>query len=80
MRKRLFSFIFLFAGSILSFAQSTEKTALNAYLISRMVEKFHVQPRPLDDEMSAAIYSHLLDELDDQHIFFTQEDITKLSA
>ncbi|PWT76576.1 MAG: hypothetical protein C5B59_06200 [Bacteroidetes bacterium] len=80
MKRQISFFIFLFAGSVLSFAQSAEKTALNAYLISRMVEKYHVQPRPLNDEMSAAIYSHLLESLDDQRIFFTQEDITKLSA
>ncbi|HEX4850361.1 MAG TPA: hypothetical protein VFV08_06120, partial [Puia sp.] len=80
MRKKIFSFIIFFAGSIISFAQSPEKTALNAYMISRMVEKYHIQPRPLDDVMSASIYSQLLDALDAQHIFFTQADITKLSV
>src|SRR5438477_4678016 len=61
-------------------AQVLQKTARDAFLITRMVEKYHVQPRPLNDEMSAAIYNQLLEELDDQHFFFTQEDINKLSA
>src|SRR5882672_8913113 len=61
-------------------AQSLDSKATDAYLITRMVEKFHVQPRPLDKTMSAAIYSTMLRELDDQRIFFTQSDIAKLSV
>jgi len=37
-------------------AQSIDQKASDAWLISRMVEKFHVQPRPLDKDMSAAIF------------------------
>ena len=61
-------------------AQSPESKASDAFVITRMVEKFHVQPRPLDKTMSAAIYDKLLDELDDERLFFTQPDIAKLSA
>jgi carboxyl-terminal processing protease len=45
-----------------------------------MAEKFHVQPRPLDDQLSIRIYTGLLDDLDDQRIFFLQEDINKLAT
>ncbi|HEY8972543.1 MAG TPA: S41 family peptidase [Puia sp.] len=61
-------------------AQSLDSKATDAFLISRMVEKFHVQPRALDKTMSSAIYTHLLQELDDERIFFTQDDINKLSV
>src|SRR5579872_1298865 len=61
-------------------AQSTEKNAHDAFMISRMVEKYHVQPRPLNDEMSAAIYSRILEVLDDHRIFFTEGDIRQLSV
>jgi len=61
-------------------AQSLDSKATDAYLISRMVEKFHVQPRPLDKTMSAAIYGRMLLALDDQRIFFTREDIAQLSV
>lgn len=60
--------------------QSLDNKATDAYLVSRMVEKFHVQPRPLDKTMSAAIYARMLQALDGQHIFFTQEDLRQLSA
>src|SRR5579871_4336886 len=61
-------------------AQTPDNKANDAFLITRMVEKFHVAPRPLDKTMSAAIYSQLLRELDDERIFFTQGDSAKLSA
>jgi len=59
-------------------AQSDSK-ATDAYLITRMVEKFHVQPRQLDKAMSAAIYDRMLQTLDGERIFFTQADIAQLA-
>jgi carboxyl-terminal processing protease len=60
-------------------AQSPDNKAVDAYLITRMAEKFHVQPRPLDPTISAAIYSRVLETLDDERIFFIQGDIIQLS-
>lgn len=57
-----------------------QKEVHDAWLISRMVEKYHVQPRALDDTMSAAIYSRLLEELDPQKFFLTGEDIARLQV
>ena len=51
----------------------------DAYLITRMVEKFHVQPRPLNDEFSKNIFTQLFKELDPDKIFFTKEDINTLA-
>jgi len=45
-----------------------------------MVEKFHIQPRALDDDLSARVYAGLLTELDGQHIFFLQDDISRLAV
>jgi carboxyl-terminal processing protease len=45
-----------------------------------MVEKFHVEPRPLNKDMSAAIYAQMLMALDGERIFFTQEDIAQLTV
>jgi carboxyl-terminal processing protease len=61
-------------------AQSLDQKTSDAFLISRMVEKFHVQPRPLDKEMSAAIFSRMLEALDGQRLFFTADDMKKLSV
>src|SRR5688500_14353899 len=61
-------------------AQPLQKAVQNAFMISRMVEKYHVQPRPLDDEQSAAIFHELLNALDEQRIFFTLDDYNKLAT
>jgi carboxyl-terminal processing protease len=61
-------------------AQSIDQKASDAWLISRMVEKFHVAPRPLDKDMSAAIFDRMLDDLDGQRLIFTATDIRQLSA
>jgi carboxyl-terminal processing protease len=80
---------FLFACLILSLpvtlpfalcAQSPDKNVHDAFMISRMAEKYHIQPRPLNHEMSAAIYSRILEVLDDHRIFFTEGDIRQLSV
>ena len=45
-----------------------------------MAEKFHFQPKPVNDEFSSKVFSELLKELDEDKIFFTEEDIKVLSA
>ena len=79
MKKRL-SLVgsFCLLSFILS-AQSFNKQVNDAYLITRMVEKFHVQPRSLNDEMSRNIFNQLLKQLDKDKIFFTKEDINSLT-
>ncbi|HEV2480015.1 MAG TPA: S41 family peptidase [Puia sp.] len=61
-------------------AQSADTRATDAYLITRMAAKFHIQPRPLDKTMSAAVYTTVLKELDEERIFFTQGDIAQLAV
>ncbi|OQP67185.1 hypothetical protein A3860_02150 [Niastella vici] len=78
---RIFLFLILVVvGCNVLDAQSLQKPVTDAYLVSRMVEKFHIQPRPLDDERSEAIFRELMSSLDDQRIFFTQDDMKKLTA
>ena len=60
-------------------AQTPDNKANDAYLVTRMVEKFHVQPKPLDQAMSAAIYDRMLEMLDNERIFFTRTDVTQLA-
>ena len=79
MRQFLFLILAVLAGKVLD-AQSLQKSVIDAYLVSRMVEKYHIQPRPLDDERSDAIFRELLEQLDEQRIFFTQDDMKKLTA
>jgi carboxyl-terminal processing protease len=77
MRLFLFLILVVVSCNVLN-AQSLQKPVTDAYLVSRMVEKFHIQPRPLDDERSDAIFHELMSSLDEQRIFFTQDDMKKL--
>jgi carboxyl-terminal processing protease len=61
-------------------AQTIDQKATDAWLITRMAQRYHVAPRPLDKEMSAAIFSQLLDALDDQHLIFLADDIRQLNT
>jgi carboxyl-terminal processing protease len=61
-------------------AQTIDQKTTDAWLISRMAERYHVSPRPLDKEMSAAIFSQILDGLDGQRLIFIADDIRQLSA
>ncbi len=64
----------LFYQSLLN-AQPFAKVASNAFLITRMAEKFHVHPVPVDDAFSAFVWDKMMNELDDEKIYFTQEDM-----
>jgi carboxyl-terminal processing protease len=61
-------------------AQTIDQKASDAWLITRMAGKYHVSPRPLDKDMSAAIFSQLLDDLDGQRLIFTADDVRQLGA
>jgi carboxyl-terminal processing protease len=71
--------IFLLSNIFVS-AQQLNTAVKNAYVITRMAEKFHFQPRPLNDEFSANIFNQLLKQLDEDKIFLTEEDIKALSG
>lgn len=77
MKKAALLFVFLFSLYFLQ-AQAPNQAVTDAFVITRMAEKFHVQPRPLDDKMSADIFSELLAAIDPNKIFLTKEDIAKL--
>ncbi|WP_315818900.1 hypothetical protein [Paraflavitalea speifideaquila] len=79
MRNTLFLFSLCFIGATAALAQPLPKAAKDAFLISRMANKFHVQPRPLDDALSINLYTVLLESLDEQRLFFTQEDLARLA-
>jgi len=64
----------------LAYCQTAAKIANDAFVITRMVNKFHVQPRPVDDAFSTYVYNGMLTKTDGDKIFFIQDDITRLSA
>lgn len=63
-------------------AQQTQPAAKakEAYLITRMAAQLHVQPRPLNETLSADLYKSVLHDLDPEHILFNTSDIQQLDV
>lgn len=77
--------LFLFLPALLfpakySKAQLTAKTANNAFLITRMAEIYHVQPRPVNRDFSSDLFSLMMTALDADKIYFTREDMLQLES
>jgi carboxyl-terminal processing protease len=49
-------------------------------MVYGMLLKFHYSPRPLDDSLSADIYSNFLKSIDPDHLYFTRQDVNALGA
>jgi len=80
MKKIITAFIAFIVIPFLSSGQTTDKAANDAYMITRMVSKFHVEPRAVNDAFSANVFSGMLDKTDEDRMFFTKSDIDRLSA
>jgi len=61
-------------------AQPVKSAAANAFVITRMVAKFHIQPKAIDKDLSGAWFDELIKQLDNNKIFFTQDDFSKLRS
>ena len=78
MKNRLLLLCIFVPAFIFSNAQFT-RSVNDAFLITRMAEKFHFQPKPLNDEFSYKVFTETLKHLDEDKIIFTAEDIKTLS-
>jgi carboxyl-terminal processing protease len=73
--------IFFFAATIFSSrAQEFPKAMQHAFLITRMVEKFHIQPKPLNDDFSQYLFQQFIKTADEDQLIFQASDISSLSA
>jgi carboxyl-terminal processing protease len=77
MRKIFAAFIFVFIFPVLSHCQTIANVANDAYMITRMVNKFHVDPRPVNELFSENVYDALLKRTDAGRLIFTKEDIKR---
>ncbi|MFY7900139.1 MAG: carboxy terminal-processing peptidase [Chitinophagaceae bacterium] len=79
-----FTIIFLFGISYFTSSINAQnllqKNAENAFLITKMADKFHVQPKPVDDAFSQHIFHSIFSELDHDKIIFTQANIQSLQV
>jgi carboxyl-terminal processing protease len=81
MKSAFSAFLIVFQfSSMCSAAQSTRSAADIAFTITRMAEIYHVQPRPVDKTFSFDLFVQMIRALDADKIYFTAEDIRKLSS
>lgn len=74
----LISVAFIFSADLAG--QSFSKYVDDAFLVRRMAEKYHVQPRTPGISFSADFLSILMNGLDEEKTFFTSEDLKILSG
>lgn len=65
---------------LFSWCQPPADIAHEAFMITRMVSRFHVEPRPVDEKFSADVFNTLLENSDPDRIYFTGTDLAKLDA
>ncbi|WP_297334446.1 S41 family peptidase [Flavobacterium sp.] len=70
------------ALALLLFVSATaqeHKNACDVFLkINYMLQTRHVEPKPVDDSLSVYVFNTVIEELDDNHILFLQEDYDRL--
>jgi len=64
----------------LSFGQTSDKAANEAFVLIRMVDKFHVEPMAVNSVFSENVFSGMLNKTDADKIFFTKTDISRLGT
>ena len=77
---KTFSLALITLIPIFASAQTPAKIANEAFVLTRMVAKFHVAPRNVNDTFSVDVYNQMLLKADEAKVFFTKEDVTKFSA
>lgn len=75
-KKLLLGFFLIFCQPL--FAQDFSKQAKDAFMVTRMAAKFHLDPPPLNDTFSTHVFSGVIDQLDGDKIYFTTENILVL--
>nr|MCU0323330.1 S41 family peptidase [Chitinophagaceae bacterium] len=74
----IFVLFFVGVNSVNGYAQPIQKAAKDAFVITRMAEKYHISPRSVNEQFSADFFNLLVTSLDRDKIFFTDQDLQKL--
>lgn len=78
MKRRVFPAWLLALCPLLPLAQTPRQVAVDAFMVTRMAEKFHARPRPLNAAFSSVFYTQFLHALDDDHFLFLQTDLKRM--
>ncbi len=65
---------------LLSVCQTTDKVANDAFVLIRMVNKYHVEPREVNAAFSADVFTGMLAQTDEERLLFNQNDIDRLTS
>ena len=66
--------------SISTLAQQPASVQNEALQLKKLILQHHFDPKPVDDLFSAKVFDHVLNALDPEKLYFTQQDITALSS
>ena len=66
--------------SIYTLAQQPVSFQNEALKLKKLILQHHFDPRPVNDLFSVKVFDHVLDALDPERLYFTQQDIIALSA
>lgn len=70
--------IFCIGFSFSLLAQDFTKAAADAFVVTRMANKFHLQPKEINQDFSLSVFNLLLDKLDKEKFVFTQQEMQLL--
>ena len=65
---------------ISTLAQQPGSVKNEALQLKKLILQHHFDPKPVDDLFSAKVFDHVLNALDPEKLYFTQQDITVLST
>ena len=65
---------------ISTLAQQPASVKNEALQLKKLILQHHFDPKPVDDLFSAKVFDHVLNALDPEKLYFTQQDITVLST
>lgn len=71
---------FFISLSLFPTVHSQDRSGDKAYLLSKVIRKYHISPRPLDDSFSLQVYRSTLEKLDPYFTYFTSKDLAKFSV
>jgi len=74
----LLTILFTNCISIRGYSQSS--TCKKALMIIKTAEKYHYEPKAIDDNFSKLVFNEFMDFLDPKKLYFTKEEVTELEA
>src|SRR5688572_6757751 len=66
--------------TISTLAQQPPSVKNEALQLKKLIFQHHFDPKPVNDAFSAEVFDHLLEALDPERLYFTQQDIAVLSV